>query len=189
VRPPTRRSRWFCGRIECDRGRDPEQALVLVVLDFNAAVAVLRRHGNVQTVRGRDTSCRRRSRLRPVREEKRLKVGDLHIGHLLAASPPGPDGAWPCQAVREVLERVQSPWIERGMETEMFNGMGVTSRGVLDGGDRERSRAAIHREEAERFHDGWPPTAAVLHEAAERLESGARRYDDDAERRRTGFDR
>lgn len=121
-------------------------------------------------------------------EERRLKVGDLHIGHLLAASPPDPEGAWPCQAVREVLERVQSPWIERGMETEMFNSMGVTSRGVLDGGEQERSRAAIYREQAERFHDRWPRAAAVLHDAAERFESAARRYDDEAERRRTGFD-
>jgi hypothetical protein len=124
-----------------------------------------------------------------LREEKRLRVGDLHIGHLLAASPPDRDGAWPCQAVRDVLERVQSPWIERGMETEMFNSMGVTSRGVLDGGEQERSRAAIYLEQAERFHDRWPRMAAVLRDAAERLESAARRHDDEAERRRTGFDR
>ena len=38
MRPPARRSRCFWGRIEGDRGRDPEQALVLVVLDFDVEV-------------------------------------------------------------------------------------------------------------------------------------------------------
>jgi hypothetical protein len=38
VRPPTRRSRCFWGRIELDRGRDPEHALVFVVLDFDVEV-------------------------------------------------------------------------------------------------------------------------------------------------------
>ena len=75
------------------------------------------------------------------------------------------------------------------MATEMFNSMGVTSRGVLEGGDQERGRAACYREQAERFHDRWPRTAAVLYDAAESLESAARRHDDEAERRRTGFDR
>ena len=124
-----------------------------------------------------------------LRDEKRLKVGDLQIGRLLAASPPDPDGTWPCVAVRETLERLQSPWVERGMETEMFNSIGVTSRELLDGGEQERNRAARHREQADRLHDRWPRAAAVLHEAAEQLESVARRYDDEAERRRSGFDR
>ena len=129
-----------------------------------------------------------RARVR-LKEEKRLKVGDLRIGHLLAASPPEPDGAWPCRAVRDVLERVQSPMIERGMETEIFNSLGVTSRGMLDGGEHERDRATRYREQAERFHDRWPRTAAVLREAADTFEQTARRHDDEAERRRTGFDR
>jgi len=82
-----------------------------------------------------------------LREESSSRSATCTIGHLLAASPPDADGAWPCQAVRDVLERVQSPWIERGMETEMFNSMGATSRGMLDGGTRS---AAAPRSTASR---------------------------------------
>lgn len=122
-----------------------------------------------------------------LREERRLRVGDNVIGKLLTASPPDPDGAWPCDAVREVLETVESQQIERGFATEIFNSLGVTSRGVLDGGDQERDRSAVYREQAHRFADGWPKTAALLRDAADSFERLARDQDADAERRRTGF--
>jgi hypothetical protein len=122
-----------------------------------------------------------------LREERRLRVGDNFIGKLLAASPPDPDGAWPCRAVREVLETVESQQIERGFAAEIFNSLGVTSRGVLDGGDQERDRSAVYREQAHRFADGWPKTAALLRDAADSFERLARDHDADAERRRTGF--
>jgi hypothetical protein len=119
---------------------------------------------------------------------KRLKVGDNFIGKLLASSPPDPDGAWPGVAVRDLLESIDSEQIERGMATEIFNSVGVTSRGVLEGGDQERDKSANYREHAERFVDQWPKTAALLRDAAETFERLARDRDDDAERRRTGFD-
>jgi hypothetical protein len=122
-----------------------------------------------------------------LRDERRLRVGDDFIGKLLARSPPDPDGAWPCRAVRDVLEAVESVQIERGFVTEIFNSLGVTSRGVLDGGDQERDRSALYREQAQRFVDGWPKTAVLLRDAADTFERLARDHDADAERRRTGF--
>ena len=123
-----------------------------------------------------------------LRERERLRVGDLQIGHVLASCPPDPDGSWPCLAVRELLERLQSPEVERGLENEIFNSLGVTTRGLLDGGQLERDRAQQYREQAERFYDRWPRTAAVLNEAADSFERAARRYDNEAERRRTGLE-
>jgi hypothetical protein len=123
-----------------------------------------------------------------LREARRLRVGDSFIGKLLAASPPDADGAWPCLAVRDVLEAVESERMEQGMATEIFNSLGVTSRGVLDGGEQERSKGAVYREQAQRFVDLWPKTAALLRDAAETFERVARDRDADAERRRTGFD-
>ena len=121
---------------------------------------------------------------RPVR----LRVGDLHIGKVLASCTSDLDGAWPCQAVRDLLERVESDEIEEGFESEIFASLGVTMRGVLDGGDQERDRARLYREQAERFYDRWPRTAKVLNEAANDFDRAARRQDADGERRRTGFD-
>jgi hypothetical protein len=121
-------------------------------------------------------------------ERRRLRIGDNYIGKLLAASPPDPDGAWPCLAVREVLEAIESTEIERGMGTQIFNSLGMTSRGMLDGGEIERDKAALYNEQAARFVDRWPKTAQILREAAETFERMARDRDEDAERRRTGFD-
>jgi hypothetical protein len=123
-----------------------------------------------------------------LRERERLRVGDLQIGQVLASCPPDPDGSWPHLAVRDLLERLQSPEVEHGFENEVFRSLGVTTRGLLDGGDLERERAQRYREQAERFYDRWPRTAAVLNEAADSFERAARRHDDEAERRRTGLD-
>lgn len=145
----------------------------------------LREDGAIDAAALRVWVERARARLR---ESKRLWAGDINIGHVLAASPPDADGAWPCLAVRNLLEDVQSPQIESGMQAKIFNSLGVTNRGGLDGGDQERNRGAIHREQAKRFVDRWPRTAAVLNKAADSFDRAGRRHDEGAERRRTGFD-
>lgn len=122
------------------------------------------------------------------RESRRLRVGDLQIGKVLASCPPDPDGAWPCLAVRDLLERVESDEIEEGLGGEVFASLGVTTAGSWTAGDQERDHARLYREQAERFYDRWPRTAKVLSEAAEDFERAARRHDADAERRRTGLD-
>jgi hypothetical protein len=86
-----------------------------------------------------------------------------------------------------VLETLESKEIEQGFSTEVFNSLGVTSRGVLVGGDQERDQSAFYLEQAQRFVDGWPKTAALLREASDTFERLARDRDADAERRRTGF--
>jgi hypothetical protein len=70
---------------------------------------------------------------------------------------------------------------------EIFNSLGVTSRGILDGGDQERDRSAIYREQAQRFADRWPKTAKLLRDAADSFDRSEREHDSDAERHRTGF--
>lgn len=122
-------------------------------------------------------------------EARRVGIGDIYIGKLLASSPPDPDGAWPCLAVRELLEIVDSTEIERGFGTEIFNSLGATSRGALDGGEIERDHATRYREQANLLGDRWPKTAQILREASETFARVARDRDEDAERRRTGFGR
>ncbi len=122
-------------------------------------------------------------------EARRLKVGDIYIGKLLASSPTDPDGAWPCLAVRELLEVVDSTEIEHGFGGEIFNSLGATSRGMLDGGTIERDHAARYSDGALRLVDRWPKTAQILREAAETFARVARDRDEEAERWRTGFGR
>lgn len=121
-------------------------------------------------------------------ESGHLEIGDSHIGRVLAHGPADADGARPCEPIRTLLEKLQSPAIEDGLRVELYNSRGTTSRGVFDGGDQERIVAAGYAEQAEKFADRWPRTASVLRDLAEGYEREARRMDEEAERRRKGFD-
>jgi len=126
---------------------------------------------------------------RLLREARRLDAGDDHIGAMLALSPADPDGTWPCVEVRNLLETLQSTDIENGLQRQICNDRGATSRSMLDGGDQERDLVAKYREQAEQFADRWPRTAAILRNLADTYEHWARYFEADAERRRTGFER
>ncbi len=123
-----------------------------------------------------------------LKEARRLRIGDTYIGKVLAASAPDPDGNWPPRAVRDLLEVVDSEQLRDGLETQIINSLGVTSRGILAGGDQERDKAAVYREHADALADRWPQTARLLRNATETFERMGRDYDAEAERRRTGFD-
>jgi hypothetical protein len=116
------------------------------------------------------------------------EAGEEYIGMALAAAPADPDGAWPCRPVRELLEELQLPHVERAMKRQLYNRRGTTSRDPEAGGDLERKLAARYREQAQAFVDRWPRTAAILRRYADDLEADARRYDHEAERRRKGLD-
>lgn len=117
-----------------------------------------------------------------------LEVGDTRIGHVLAWGPPDSDGARPCLAVRNLIERLQNSDLESGLRTELYNSRGVTTRGIFDGGDQERIVATSYFEQAKRFADRWPRTAALLRGLAEDYGQEARQLDGEAERRRKGVD-
>jgi hypothetical protein len=107
---------------------------------------------------------------------------------MLASSPAAPDGIWPCVEVRDLLETLQVAKVEDGLRIRIHNNRDVTMRGMLDGGDQEFELAAKYRSQADQFADQWPRTAAVLRSLAEDYELEARHYDEDAEKRRKGFE-
>lgn len=127
-----------------------------------------------------------RSRLR---EARRLEVGDVHIGQVLAHANADPDGSWPVAAVRDAIQRIASSDLEDGFGTEIINERGPTSRGLLDGGRQERALAASWRERADRVRDRWPRVAAILDRVARSYEQEAQMFDAEAERVRQGLDR
>ncbi len=118
----------------------------------------------------------------------RLRSGELQIGRVLASAPADSDGQWPCKAVRDLLEKLQSERVEEGLETQVFNSRGVTTRAPEAGGEQERELAAKYLEWAKAFCDGWPRAAAVLRHIASTYEHQAKRFDAEAEARRRGLD-
>lgn len=107
----------------------------------------------------------------------RLKIGDECLGQVLSGSPPGADGIWPAEAIRDLLEDLESESLERGLEIGKFNSRGVTSRGVFDGGKQERALATQYEEWARKVMVRWPKTGRLLREMAESYKSWARRED------------
>jgi hypothetical protein len=121
-------------------------------------------------------------------EADRLRVGQVHIGQVLASSPPDPDGRWPGLEVRNLLEELESDQVEEGLANGII-GTRFTTRAPDEGGRQEWELVHKYRQQAEQFTDEWPRTASVLRSVADHYESLARREDEAAERFRRGLER
>jgi hypothetical protein len=122
------------------------------------------------------TEARRR-----LAESGRTTIGDVVIGEVLTYFPPDPDGLWPAEPVRDLIEDLASPKFEEGLHTGRFNSRGITFRNPADGGAQERQLAAQHRGWSDRVSDQWPRTGALLRRMADRYDEWARREDDQSE--------
>lgn len=114
-------------------------------------------------------------------DSDRADIGDELIGQAFAHSPAGSDGVWPAEPVRDILEHIGSRELENGLVIGRLNSLGVTSRGVYDGGDQERTLAAQYRNGSDSTKATWPRTARVLRAIAESYERDAYREDLKAE--------
>ena len=112
-------------------------------------------------------------------ERGRAEIGDEYIGHLLAKSPDGADGLWPCEPVREVLELLGpgAQHIGNGFDSGTFNLRGVTMRDPFAGGDQERALADKYQEQASMMASKWPHTAALLQRIADSYQRQAQWHD------------
>lgn len=115
------------------------------------------------------------------REQGRESPGDNRIGHMLASSPAGSDGAWPCEPVREVLDSMASQSAGQGFHIGMTNRRGVTMRGPFDGGDQERTLAEQYEHDAKQIAGRWPFTARILRSLASSYDSEGQHEDREAE--------
>jgi hypothetical protein len=123
-----------------------------------------------------------------LRNANRATIGDQQIGQALVSVPSGADGLWPAEAVRDLLEDLDSDHIDKGLETAIYNSRGVTTRSLDEGGRQERELVNKHVEAAEAFLDKWPHIARIHRRIADAYEREAEREDAEAERRRRGLD-
>lgn len=96
----------------------------------------------------------------------RQVVGDVQIGEYLARCPDGIDGIWPHEAVRNVIERIRSTDLERGVALSRFNSRGVTCRSHDEGGRKERELESLYRDNAQKLELAYPRTACILRNIA-----------------------
>ena len=97
----------------------------------------------------------------------RARVGLEVIGQMLSASPHDPDGTWPCAPVREVIEDLKSPELERGFRVGVHNGRGVVMKDPSAGGAAERTLAEQYDGFAVAVRAGCPQTARMLRQIAD----------------------
>lgn len=104
--------------------------------------------------------------------------GDITLGELIANAPLGADDVWPCEPVRNVLERMQSTDIAHGIHTGLYNLRGIHSRG--EGGDQEREIATRYRRWTTALEFSHPFVASILKSMADSYEQEARGQDTEA---------
>ncbi|HEY8292831.1 MAG TPA: hypothetical protein VIG44_10100, partial [Thermomicrobiales bacterium] len=88
---------------------------------------------------------------------------------------------WPHEAVRDVIDDLNSKDIDAGLTLGVYNGRGTTMRAIGEGGAQERILVATYRGYARSVRDQWPRTARVLEQIADGFERDARREDTEAE--------
>ena len=110
------------------------------------------------------------------RECKRLGVCDSRIGNMLAYSPADADGAWPGEAVRNLIEDVKSEDLERAIQIGVYNKRGGFRRET--GGEQERRLAEKFRGYAKQVHTRWVRTASLLERMAQHYEREAKQEDE-----------
>lgn len=120
------------------------------------------------------------------RKAKLTKVVPSYVGRVLAHASPV-DEIWPPVEVANVIERLKSDEVERGIMIERFNMRGVYSKAMFEGGRQERELAATNRRWADQ-HRKKPRTLAMLKAIARRWEKDAQRADEDAEKDKMRFE-
>lgn len=109
----------------------------------------------------------------------REEIADVRLGKLLAKAPKGEDGVWPNEAVRDVMEELNSENISIGARTGLYNARGA--HWLREGGDQERELAEMYRGWAEALQFTHPfVSTTVLMAMVRTYEREAEQHDTEA---------
>jgi len=95
-------------------------------------------------------------------ERECVQLAGKYIGYALRNTPDGADGAWPHEAVRDLIEELRSEHVEDGIRSGIVNPQGFVGRDRYDGGEPERALAEQYGRWASELQGRWPRTAAML---------------------------
>lgn len=122
-------------------------------------------------------------------EFDRQAIGEQEIGKLLFHCIKIDPAHFPPPPLSKLLEQWRSKDIETGIAIECFNDRGVTSRGMLDGGEQERGLEMHWRAYAAAVAPRWPRSRALCLHIAEYWHRQAEAEDEDAKRERAEHSR
>ena len=115
-------------------------------------------------------------------ERDKSEIGDLYIGELLSGSATGPDGVWPDEQVRDLLEKLGNDNLEIGLMRGAIDARGEIVRDPYEGGKQERDLAERFLGWARRMEVDWPATSRLHRKLAKAYSRDAVREDERAER-------
>ena len=110
-------------------------------------------------------------------ETKHLIGCDLQLAEVFARMPADANGVWPHPSVRNLIEELRNPTIEKHIPFAIYNSRGVVSRTMDEGGAKERALSQKYNEWGDAVSEKWPRTAQVLRSLANMYDQDAKRED------------
>lgn len=116
----------------------------------------------------------------------RLNVADSEIGKVLAQYPED-ISQWPQETIFQIIEEINTDSLKSGYSSAMYNKRSFSSRGVFDGGDIEKEKAAYFENLANYCKNKYPNVAEIFKHMQENYLLEAKRMDEEAERNRLEY--
>ena len=105
----------------------------------------------------------------------RTQVVDIVVGTLLGNLPR--NASYPQAVLGEIVEELKSDSVDEHVRIRIFNSRGVTIRGFAEGGDQERSLAALFRSYRDKVKFTYPRLAKIFSKLMNEYERDANRED------------
>lgn len=112
-----------------------------------------------------------------VKEDEHKNIIEYSIGELLSHCQNGQDGIWPCEAVRDLLEKKNSENLIEGMYIGKMNSRGATTRFINDGGSQEWEIVEQYKDWSKQLAFSHPITGKLLLELAKSYQNEAEYWD------------
>lgn len=108
-------------------------------------------------------------------ERHRTQVVDMVVGTLLGNLPR--NDSYPQAILGEIVEDLKSDLVDKHIRIRIFNSRGVIVRGFAEGGDQERSLAALFRSYRDRVKFTYPRLTTIFTNLMKDYERDANRED------------
>lgn len=116
----------------------------------------------------------------------RLEAADAEIGKLLAQYPED-IALWPQEIIFQIIEEINSDSIKRNYSSALFNKRSFSARGVFEGGDIEREKAAYFENLENDYNNKFPHVAEIFKNLKQGYLIDAKRIDEEAERNKLEY--
>ena len=93
-------------------------------------------------------------------EHHRTQVVDMMVGSLLGNLPR--NDSYPQNVLGEIVEELKSDSVDEHIQIKIFNSRGVTTRAFAEGGDQERSLAALFKSYRDKVKFKYPRVAKIF---------------------------